>query len=417
MWIATASVLVIFYMYYKRGAPSSTSAMSHVKLHVPLLSPHRRHILDKFVASTDDALLVDLSTICKDGSKEEFFEELGRVLFASPRRRLFIVGSARGTVLPIPLSARVLVPIDHQTPLCVKELTLYTNNGYTCVDEGRFDEKFLLERASSQQRHWGGFFSPDYNSVLFHFSDRKLHDDVRAYLADAKVRIIDVAQIECESGNNAGVARRILEQALNRLPFDVPVALVGTISDQKLMTRPRARIALTPNTASESFRFLPASAWKAELTKCCEAQAGGAVGSGLVFHAFDVYRLWFEVFGWMHVTLPTSSVLTHVFPGAKDFPAQTLWGDVGMFNLQDHPEHLARVDGANLNFPIILTQHRGRWYTLDGMHRIVRAVRDKCESIRAIIVDKSVLDRCCEWGATPETFLVTSYYDALSVQQ
>jgi len=46
--------------------------------------------------------------------------------------------------------------------------------------------------------------------------------------------------------------------------------------------------------------------------------------------------------------------------------------------------HMARAMDSDLSYPIILTEHRGRWVILDGYHRLLKAVVLGSTTIRAV---------------------------------
>ena len=53
-----------------------------------------------------------------------------------------------------------------------------------------------------------------------------------------------------------------------------------------------------------------------------------------------------------------------------------------------------RIINSDLNYPIIITELSGKWYVLDGAHRLSKAVEQKLKSINVKIVSTSELKTC-----------------------
>jgi len=60
--------------------------------------------------------------------------------------------------------------------------------------------------------------------------------------------------------------------------------------------------------------------------------------------------------------------------------------------LIDVERNPARVEAANLNFPIIISKYKNEYYTiLDGQHRLVKSVKNKIKKIKCRVLD---LENC-----------------------
>ena len=60
--------------------------------------------------------------------------------------------------------------------------------------------------------------------------------------------------------------------------------------------------------------------------------------------------------------------------------------------LIDVERNPARVEAANLNFPIIISKYKNEYYTiLDGQHRLVKSIKNKIKKIKCRVLD---LENC-----------------------
>ena len=60
--------------------------------------------------------------------------------------------------------------------------------------------------------------------------------------------------------------------------------------------------------------------------------------------------------------------------------------------LIDVERNPARIEAANLNFPIIISKYKNKYYTiLDGQHRLVKSIKNKIKKIKCRVLD---LENC-----------------------
>ncbi len=73
-----------------------------------------------------------------------------------------------------------------------------------------------------------------------------------------------------------------------------------------------------------------------------------------------------------------------------DFPLSKLAWMVEDLSIDD----ITRVKNADLSYPIIVNEYTpGKFVTLDGYHRVVKAIQKNLKYIKAIVVDKTIFDK------------------------
>jgi hypothetical protein len=53
-----------------------------------------------------------------------------------------------------------------------------------------------------------------------------------------------------------------------------------------------------------------------------------------------------------------------------------------------------RVKKAKLKYPILITKSQKRWVTLDGLHRLAKAVGEGDDKIKVKVILPSILEKC-----------------------
>lgn len=62
-------------------------------------------------------------------------------------------------------------------------------------------------------------------------------------------------------------------------------------------------------------------------------------------------------------------------------------------NFFEETLHAEKVNQANLNYPIEIHYHMGRWIILDGVHRFTKAVMQKNKTIKIRRVSKNIIKK------------------------
>lgn len=73
----------------------------------------------------------------------------------------------------------------------------------------------------------------------------------------------------------------------------------------------------------------------------------------------------------------------------KDFPLTKL-----VWMVDETSTNKERVKAADLKYPVLVTEYApGKFVTLDGFHRVTKAVESGQSEIKAILVDQSIIKR------------------------
>jgi hypothetical protein len=62
-------------------------------------------------------------------------------------------------------------------------------------------------------------------------------------------------------------------------------------------------------------------------------------------------------------------------------------------NFEREKTHAAKVEKVNLNYPIELYFHMGKWVILDGVHRYVKALKEGRETIRVKRISEKIAQK------------------------
>ncbi len=99
--------------------------------------------------------------------------------------------------------------------------------------------------------------------------------------------------------------------------------------------------------------------------------------------------LWDKQALWQLPTVPTAVSLS-ALEWHLDLPVWSTHPPNPLFNLRpcdviDHPQlhagHWARIQTADMNYPIDMFQNNGRWVIMDGYHRLARHVVHNSKSV------------------------------------
>ena len=109
--------------------------------------------------------------------------------------------------------------------------------------------------------------------------------------------------------------------------------------------------------------------------------------------AYDVYRLWFEANKLKPITYELTNIFEYTYgiTTHDEIKRLKLWGSVTLDNLSKYPDHINRINNADLTLPIIMTMYNKEPKLLDGLHRLVKAYLLDKKTVKVIILDKKHL--------------------------
>jgi hypothetical protein len=68
---------------------------------------------------------------------------------------------------------------------------------------------------------------------------------------------------------------------------------------------------------------------------------------------------------------------------------------------EQHPEHVRRIEAADLSYPIHVIRRRNRLFVLDGVHRVVRADLEGLDKITAVALATEGIQRIVKPARRP----------------
>lgn len=110
---------------------------------------------------------------------------------------------------------------------------------------------------------------------------------------------------------------------------------------------------------------------------------------------YNVYRLWYETHNDKPIIFEVNNVLEYIygFTEWEKLKKEKLWGNATLDKITNYPDHVERINNANLEYPIIITIYNAKPILLDGTHRLMKAYMTNKKTIKVIIIDKKKLKR------------------------